>query len=288
MNELIPDGPKKKYLGQYIGQVVSVSDPDSLMRVKVRVHPSFAGVPVERLPWAEYMLPIGSRPGNGIFAPVKVGDWVWVDFPFDGDSRRPRVVGSVHYCPSQAPNLPHEAWAGPTRYSHQRTGQEPAPSPPTYHDGSIVLDENGVLLEVGADGAIRATNKASGSVIEICADGTITIHGAGAVNVSAATDAHIIVGGDADITVDGDVEIGCQNASVTAEGDASINGESVDIVGSASITIAAPAIQINGPLGANAGSGGAMALTGNLNVTGNISATGTITDTEGNTNNHSH
>jgi uncharacterized protein involved in type VI secretion and phage assembly len=271
MNLMIPDGPKKRYTGHYPGQVVSVADPDQLMRARVRVFPVFQDIADADLPWAEYLLPVGARAGNGIFIPVKVGDWVWVDFPYLGDSRRPRIVGSIHHCPGSVPNLAPDAFG--QSYSHQRTGDEPAPTPPAYHDGSIVLDQNGVLLEIGADSAIRVTNKASGSAIEICSDGKITIHGSSEINISAGNDTNIVVGGNATLS--------CANANLTA---------------SASATIQAPAINLRGPVSAASVSGGHgtmsidadMTINGNISAQGNISATGTITDTTGNTNHHTH
>ncbi len=184
--DMIPESKRKRYPGHYPGQVVSVSDPAGMMRVRVRAMPLFKDLPDSALPWAEYLLPVGARPGNGIFVPVKVGDWVWIDFPYQGDSRRPRIVGAMHYCPGGVPNLPHEAFSGPGAHQHERCAFESSPAPVGYHDGAVVVDENGVLLEIGADGSVRATNKASGSAIEICADGSITIHSGGDINMCAA------------------------------------------------------------------------------------------------------
>jgi len=277
---MIPDAPKKKYPDCYPGKVVSVADPEKMMRVQVRVFPIFEQFSDKELPWAEYLLPPGSRPGNGIFLPVKVGDWVWIDFPYAGDSRRPRIVGSMHYCPGGVPNLPADSFEGGA-YPHQRTGAEPEPVAPSYHDGAIVLDENGVLIEVGADGAMRATNKASGSAIEICPDGKITVHCASEVNLSSAADTNVIVGGNATVHVAGDINANCTNANITA---------------SSSATIQAPAINLRGPISAASVSGGHgsmsmdgdLSMSGNITVQGNISASGSIIDSGGNTNHHSH
>jgi len=181
---IIPSEQQKKYTGEYIGTVISVEDPEHLMRVKVRVHPLFDGVPDSDLPWAEYRLPIGCRAGEGHFIPARVDDTVWVDFPHDGSSRRPRITGSVHYCPSGTPNLPPGSWAGDA-YVPERTSDEPMPAAIGYHDGAIVVEENGCLLEMAADASVRVTQKSSGTAIEIAANGMVTIHSAGNVNISS-------------------------------------------------------------------------------------------------------
>ena len=214
---IVPES-KKRYTGEYVAQVIATDDPKQLLRVRVRVFPLFEGIRDTDLPWAEYKLPIGARPGQGIFNPVKAGDWVWVDFPYAGDTRRPRITGSVHFCPGEEPNLSHESWDGPNRFSHQRNGNEPEPTPPDYHDDSIILDENGALLEVRADGSICATQKASGSAIEIAADGSITVHSESEVNISSVGDTNIIVDGKAKVTATGTIEFDGAGGSGTIDG----------------------------------------------------------------------
>ena len=72
------------------------------------------GVPDSKSPWATYKLPIGAGAGRGDFTPVQNGDSVWVDFPVSThgkqDTRKPRIVGSVHTSPDGALNLPDEAY----------------------------------------------------------------------------------------------------------------------------------------------------------------------------------
>ena len=174
---VIPQERPKEYLGEFVGKVENTGDPKGLLRVQVRVFPFFEGVPVSTLPWAEYKLPVGARAGEGVFTPVKEGDWVWVDFPYRGDTRRPRITGSVHFCPGEAPNLPHDAWEGPNAYSHQRIAGEPFPANPEYHDGAIVLDENGALIEITRDSSVRVTQKGTGAALEVTPDGKVVIYG---------------------------------------------------------------------------------------------------------------
>ena len=227
----------KQYAREFYGQVVSLEDPESLMRVRVRVIPFFEGVEQPKLPWAEYRLPPGFRAGEGAFYPVKVGDWVWVDFPHGGDTRRPRITGSMHFCPGGTPNFPGDAWG--ESFAHQRTGDEPVPTAPAYHDGSIVVDQNGVMLEIAADGAIRATHKASGSAIEITADGHITIHGEGQINVSAADNVKVICQANVNIEATGPVDVQAQDVvNVACQGAATVTSQDkVTVTGMAGVDI---------------------------------------------------
>ena len=235
MNQpIIHQPPQKKYDGEYIGTVETVDDPENLMRVKVRVLPLFPDeIKVSDLPWAEYKLPIGARAGEGIFNPVKVGDYVWVDFPHNGDTRRPRITGAVHYCPDKVSNLPHDAWAGPDAFEHARTGDEPAPTNPEYHDGSIVIDENGALIEIRADKSICVTQKDTKTAVEITPDGKITIHGESDINASSTGNVNVLVTGTASLTaptinMTGDVNI---TGDVGVSGDVNASGSVIDGAG---------------------------------------------------------
>jgi hypothetical protein len=205
MNQpILQQPPSKKYDGEYVGVVECLEDPERFMRVQVRVFPIFPdSIPMKDLPWAEYKLPVGARVGEGHFLPVKIGDYVWVDFPYGGDTRRPRITGSVHYCPGEVPNLPPDAWAGPGAFEHVRIGKEPAPTNPGYHDGSTILDENGVLVEIRRDRSFCLTQKHTKTAIEITPDGKITIHGESEINVSSAADTNVIVKGNTNVDCDG-------------------------------------------------------------------------------------
>jgi hypothetical protein len=122
-----------------------VNDPSGWLKAQVRVYGLMDGIPISDLPWAEYKLPPGSRPNDGYFTPCDVGDVVWVDFPYGGDTRRPRITGSVHYCPGGTPNLPSEA-----------LGKQ-----------NVVWAQHGIVVEVEESTAYRITQRATGNVIEI-------------------------------------------------------------------------------------------------------------------------
>lgn len=203
---------RKKYLGQHVALVENTTDPLKQMRAQVRVHGLFTGT-VDTLPWAEYLLPIGARPNEGNFTPAQVGDYVWVDFPYDGDTRRPRIVGSVHFCPGGVPNLPHEAWDGPDQIEHKRTGGEPVPEDAEKYHSNCVYSQHGIVIEIvkpseEGNGGIRITHKSSGSALEISPEGgSIVIHSENAVYLSSNGNLEAVIGGDAEIEAGGDVKI---------------------------------------------------------------------------------
>lgn len=179
---------KKEYTGEYIGEVVSLSDPQNLMRVRVKVNGLFDG-DEEDLPLATYKLPIGSRPGDGNFTPVKVGDTVWIDFPMGGDTRYPRITGSVHYCPGGTPNLPAESFNGESA-TRPREEWEPEPSVGTYHE-DIIETQHGITTTKRSDGSFSILQRDTGAEVYIHSDGQIVIHSANKLSISASSDTKI-------------------------------------------------------------------------------------------------
>jgi len=166
----------KTMSGEYRAQVVSVSDPDKLLRVQVRIPDLWAGVADEDLPWAEYKL-ASARPRAGEFSPAEIDDWVWVDF-LNGDTRYPRITGWCHFAPDGVPNLPNEAFDGPDKIDHVTKHGMPDPSEPVYH-GSEVKERHGFVIEINPDGELLATQRATGSAIRMTKDGTISIYSKG-------------------------------------------------------------------------------------------------------------
>lgn len=219
----MPENPMRKYDGEYIGIVESIDDPERLMRVQVRVKGVFSDdVPKQDLPWATYKLPIGFRPNDGMFTPVDVGDYVWVDFPFGSDTRRPRITGSVHFCPESAPNFPGDAWEGDGGPEPKRTGDEPdAGEPPKYHT-ACVYKQHGIQTEIREDGTLRITQCETGTNVEITPNGAVIIHGVSDLYITTEANRFDQVAGDEkrDITGNEDVAIG-GDASDTVMGDKS-------------------------------------------------------------------
>lgn len=270
--------PKNAYDQQYIAEVVNVNDPKQQMRVQVRVHDFFDGVPEADLPWAIYNLPFGARPGNGGLIPVKAGDYVWVDFP-TRDTRHPRIVSGLHQMPGGQPNLPPEAWNGPGQYEHKRTANEPVPDKPGYHE-DITFSQNGVLIQLTAAGAMRLTNMASGTGVEITKSGEVVIHCEKDMYVSATGNCLVDIKGNYDLKVGGASTMTSQKAMSVGSSQESLN------------MMAAKEGKMSGP--------GGLSFTGpatfdtsvdigtTLNTGGNITSGGSVIDAGGNTNHHSH
>lgn len=208
MTDERPKGQQQnRFYGEYIAAVESVSDPENMMRVQVRVFGVFTDkVPKADLPWAEYRLPIGARVNDGYFTPVDIGDHVWVRFPFDGDTRRPMIIGSVHRAPGKVPNFPHESFAGSQKLTHKTTGEEPAPAAAEYHK-NCVYSQHGVTIEVNEDKSIAITQRATGTAIRVSPEGDITLHSEKNTFFSTIEDLKGVIEGNAKIDVTGKTEL---------------------------------------------------------------------------------
>lgn len=229
-------GESNRFLGEYIGRVESTADPDKLLRVQVRVFAVFTDdVPLVDLPWAEYRLPVGSRFNDGFFIPADVGDYVWVKFPYGGDTRRPVIIGSAHYAPDGKPNFPHEAWAGPEMHTHKRTGNEPVPAENAYHE-DVVFRQHGVAVEMCKDTSVRVFQQTTGTEIEIDPQGNITLHGNKNIYFSAVDHAEGIVGKNISVSVGGnaDITVGGK-ADITVSGKTTLQSNIVEINGGGSV-----------------------------------------------------
>ena len=276
MQKNLPDRPTMRFDQHYIGRVVDIEDPKKQLRVKIRVYGVFTdNVQDEDLPWAEYAFPPGARENEGFVTSVENGDYVWADFPFAGNTRRPRLLGSVHYCPDGEPYAPHEIWLGPDAIEHERI-IAPEPAPREYYKNNV-YSQGGVVVEVLPTGSIIVTQRDSGTAIEITPDGDITLH-----------------------TKDGDIYLETESGNINAHtlfGDIVANavagnvsviaGLIVSITAGVAITLSAPTITMAASsctleLGENA------QCQGDFGVDGSIEATGDIIDGGENTNHHSH
>jgi hypothetical protein len=259
----MPQTPKRQYSGEYMG-TVETGIHDELMRVQVRVQELFTGdVPAADLPWATYRLPAGSRVSDGFFIPVKSGDIVWVDFPFNSDTRRPRITGSVHYCPESKPLMPNESWpAADGRSTPYRTGLNDPLTPDESLSGGrgdlkkppCVFKQNGVVVEILSDGTVRITNTndadnkgVSGSNIEITKTGDIIIHAENSLFLSTKMNQENAIHGDTSITALGDkLQNVMGNVAENTKGQHSISGvKKVFITSDSTVVIKAPKVEIN-------------------------------------------
>ena len=245
----VPVAPKRKYTGEYIG-TIETGVHDKYLRVQVRVLGLFDGADGADLPFAIYKLPVGARVNDGFFTPAKPGDYVWVDFPFNGDTRRPRITGSVHYAPGDIPELPDEAWDGPDKCQPLRTGL-PAPVPEERAGGlPCVYKQNGVCVEILGEGTVRVTNTTGdkkGSNIEINKAGEVIIHAVNSLFLSSKENQETAIHGDLDITVLKDVNQTVQgNVTETTKGQHNISGSGgINITSDSTIKISAPSVEIN-------------------------------------------
>jgi len=180
-------------------------DPRKLLLVQVRVYGVFDNVPVKDLPWAQYKLPVGARANDGSVTPVKKGDIVYVSFPFNGDTRRPVITGSVHYAPDSVPNLPHETFAGPDAYQHQRTGEEPEQPAHAYGEDAVAT-QNGIMIAVNKDGSFNVVQKGTGTEVTFTKDGDLVVHVSGSIFRSATGDSKSVIDGAEKILIMGEQE----------------------------------------------------------------------------------
>ncbi|MCX4030355.1 phage baseplate assembly protein V [Spartinivicinus marinus] len=202
----------------YHGQVINTDDPKKCQRVQVQILGLTEGVPTDKLPWAEYLLPIGARYNAGSFTPVQVGDWVWVDFPYishgQPDTRRPRIIGSAHFCPEGQPNTPHESWAGPESFNHQRTDEEPKPTAAQYHQSSVIT-QHGITVEYEPPGCYRVTHRATGTAFELNEQGVV-LHSEQKALFSSKTNTKLIAGNQLTINVlAGDTILNVQSGNLS-------------------------------------------------------------------------
>lgn len=245
----------KQYTGTYQGEVMDVADPEKRCRVRVNVYDVFDNVPNDDLPWANFVLPLGSRPGEGSITPLKVGDKVWVQF-VAGDSRRPIITGSSQAAPGGKVNLAPEACQGEGQFEHKRTKEQPpVENPPYYED--VVICQNRALIQLCRSGNIRVTQMDSGSAVELLPSGDVVIHTEGKLFMS----------------VEGETQLE-YTGSVTEHFKSDLT------------TI------IDGGWTLSAKGGSKMTsdfnMDGNLRVSENVDVGGKVIDVGGNTNHHSH
>ena len=255
-------GRQKDYSGRFMGEVVSVDDPEKRCRVKVNVYDMTDGVPVASLPWAMQSLPLGTRPGSGGMVPMQVGDKVWVEY-IGKDSRRPLVTGAAMEAPKGKAATDPNVCQGEGSYAHRRTGsQPPAEEAPYYQD--TVWQQNGVLIQLCRSGTFRLTQMGSGSAVEVTKDGHMVLHCEGSMFVSVRGDTLEEHTGNVTRRISGNlVEEISGTMTRTSQGDA-FYGSSGASLGLSAAT-----------QGWMTGNGG-LALTGNSTLKGTLDATGSI------------
>ncbi|MFA1646551.1 MAG: baseplate protein [Enterobacteriaceae bacterium] len=180
--------------------IVDPSDPSGSMKAQVKVFGMMEGIPDEALPWAEFLLPIGYK-----YTPVNKGDLVWVDFPYGGDTRRPRIIGAAMDWQADPndpgskkgqPNVAPEIGGKGNAYQPPTvTGQPAGPVITTANNTKArdeVISRNGILEVRSIGGGYSITNMAKHATIGFNEAGDIII----------STSAGVFIHSDGDTTVD--------------------------------------------------------------------------------------
>lgn len=206
--------------GSYQAVVVSIEEPNGLYLAQVRLLKVWDAIQDSDLPWAEFLLPLGAGESSGHAIPVDVGHYVWVDFPRNGDTRFPRITGSLYYAPEYHSYLPSDINGEP----YEPVRAEGEPEPPAYTIKDDLYQRNGLREHKTANGGWSITHVASGSAVEITEDGQIVIHTESNLYESATGNKTSQYGGNLNVSVSGDCSVsvggGC---SVSASGDCAVS-----------------------------------------------------------------
>jgi uncharacterized protein involved in type VI secretion and phage assembly len=170
--------------GSHLGEVVSVSDPEHLSRVQVRLF-NFDGVNNDAPIWARVAVPVAGS-NYGAFMLPDVGDEVLITF-VNGDPRLPMVIGSLWNGNATAPETLGGSGGTIDRWTLVGKAQTRiAIVEETPGNATISLTTPG-----GVSGTLTQT---AGGKIEFEAAGTtvtvdttgVTVQSAGRVSVSAS------------------------------------------------------------------------------------------------------
>lgn len=164
-----------RLLGRYRAVVVSNIHPKKWHMAQVRLLGLWEGIQDKSLPWAEYILPLGSRPKEGDMMPVQPDDLVWVSFPNGGDTRYPLIEGACYRVDGDGTGeslLPQDGWK--VAYEHKRTDLQPPA--PVHAYGDKVLDQMTFLTQLTMSGEYCLTHKKSGTAIHVNAKGELVFH----------------------------------------------------------------------------------------------------------------
>ncbi|HHY0551847.1 TPA: phage baseplate assembly protein V [Vibrio parahaemolyticus] len=183
-----------RMFGKYRAQVTAVEHPQGLYMAQVRLLGVWDKVPSGSLPWAEFTLPLGAKPNAGHAVPVEINDLVWVEFPRNGDTRYPLIVGSVYYAPEMNSNLPNEIDGN----GFEQKRAEGEPTPPAYEHTDDIYSRFGLMVHKPSKGGIVVTDRNTGAAIEITPDGQIVVHAESDLYQSGKS---IIIKASNDVTV---------------------------------------------------------------------------------------
>lgn len=203
MNSEQRTNPSGLMYGSYPAKVTNVDHPKGLFMAQVKLLGLWDSIPDIDLPWADFLLPLGAKINAGHGVPVEVADQVWVDFPLNGDTRYPRITGSVYSAPEYVSNLPDELFG--KGFEQKRHGDEPPATPFTIKDD--IYSRFGLVEQKSVSGNWCITHKASGSAIEITPTGAIVIHCEGDAFRSSTGGTTENVGGALSVNITGAVNL---------------------------------------------------------------------------------
>ena len=210
---------------EYPATVVNVKHPTGLYMVQVRIPGLWDNVLDGDLPWADFLLPLGAKPNAGHAVPVEAGDEVAVRFPRNGDSRYPRIVGSVYHAPNEKSNLPDEV----SGEGFEQKRAEGEPSPPEYVSTDDIYSRFGLMIHKPSGGGICITDRNTGAAFELTTKGEIVIHAesdlyqSGKKIIIKGSDAVEIKAKSVDLVADESVKITAASYNFKCDGGFSID-----------------------------------------------------------------
>ncbi|MGX9459455.1 phage baseplate assembly protein V (plasmid) [Photobacterium damselae subsp. damselae] len=191
----------------YQAKVINTKHPEGLFMAKVRIMGLWDSIPEEDIPWAEFLLPLGAKQGAGHHIPVEVEDIVWVDFPRLGDTRYPRITGSVYYAPDKKSYLPTDSSPG-----------KGEPAQPALSLNDDVYERFGIQEYKTSKGAWGVVHMPTGTRIEISEAG-IVIHAEGNNSTSTSGNKTEKVDGELTLKIQGPANVDAEELNFKSEGD---------------------------------------------------------------------
>ncbi len=200
----------------FIGEVVSLADPDQLARIKVRIygiHDNTTLIKDDDLPWAQVVASISEGGTDGLGNPigVQVGALVFGLFLDGKDSQLPLIFGSLPKYEGKEKSVNKLARGENTLTKSVSVSGAPGdPYAAVYPNNKVTQTSSGHVIEIDdTPNAERVhIRHKSGSFIEFHPDGSIVIKGNGvyidggsSVNVQASSTDQTF--GSGEITVNG-------------------------------------------------------------------------------------
>lgn len=186
-----------RIMGKRRAVVIATVATQNKMKAQVRVLADWDEMPDGALPWAEYQLTL-----NRAFEPTQPGDLVWVEFPYDGDSRRPMIVGGAQDWADGVPNVPPEASGVGAQFEPPAKDGAP-PGPIKTPTADMVMNRDGVLIIRTAGGGYSMTRTADGTTIGFNEGGAVNILSEGQTYINATGNVTVITAADATIQAAG-------------------------------------------------------------------------------------